>query len=254
MAQIVIYKSAGGGGLNEESALAWETLANRLRGLDNEVIREDRYMEPGRRGVIFGEVIAIYIGLKALDVVTDHALEVALERVLVTTKEWARKRFRARSDAPRPRPISITFYDEDGRIIAAFTITKDGERELPPAGDQQPSPTPFAHLAEAAIAGRAISVTLSGQEPDVWLLLKLTHDDTHLRVDAFVRDEHRAMVDVTNLPNRLIVTPEDGNAVIFHIEEADNELGAQVTATGWRCELYPSESGDGYVVLCYRES
>jgi hypothetical protein len=250
VAQIVIYKSAGNGGLNEESALAWEALASQLRGLDNEVIREDRYMEPGRRGVVFGEVIAIYIGLKAVDVITDHALEAALERVLAATKEWARSRFRARA---RP-PISISFYDEDGRTIATFTITKDGEQERSPTEDQQPGPTPFGHLAEAAKAGRTIAKDFAGKEPDVWMLLGLTNDDTHLRVDAYVGNEYRAMVDVTNLPNRLIVTPEVGDAVIFHVEEAENELGAQVTANGWRCDLISSQSGDGYVVLCYQES
>jgi hypothetical protein len=61
-------------------------LAVRLRDLQHDVRREDRYMEPGRVGVVFGEVVWIYPGVKAIDVVTDHAIEAMFGRILDTVK------------------------------------------------------------------------------------------------------------------------------------------------------------------------
>ena len=168
MARLVIYKAPAQGSLNEEFALAWEELADQLRDLGHDVRREDRYMEPGRRGITFGEVVAVYIGMKALDTVTGHVMDAALQRIIDAAKAWGRERFGKRGDAPNPRPVVITFFDEEGKVIRTWKIDKDGEQEQTPPDDQQQAWRPPVDLESGPVGDKAPAkdAAAKGEEPE----------------------------------------------------------------------------------------
>lgn len=251
MAAIVIYK-APSVSIGGDSVEAWEDLAARLRDLQHDVRREDRYMEPGRVGLIFGEVVWIYLGVKAIDVVTNHAIEAMLDRILDTVKAWGRQRFGKRKDAPRPRPMSVQIVDEDGKVLRTWRIDQDGEQETIPDSDASVTNRPAVEVHEAVppaweqVAGR--------REPEVLLLLRLTHDETHLRVDAFVAGQHRLVADLTRLPGHIAVSPTPGRVVTFLVDEIESDTGFEVSAEGFRFET--AENGDAgfLLVFCYTEA
>lgn len=237
--------------LSEETASAWEDLAERLRDLGHDVRREDRYMEPGRYGVVFGEVLAIYIGMKALDVVTDHAMEAALKRVIETVKAWGRERFGKRRDAARPRPISIAFLDENGRVIKSWKIDQEGEQEQTGPNEDENADRPPVEQLQPAPAGWD-EIPTGSREPQVLLLLRSTHKGAHIRADAFVAGKHRLVSDLTRLPAQLVVSPTPGRAIVFRVDENDSEAGVELKADGFRCELI--DAGEDTVpFLCYEE-
>jgi hypothetical protein len=209
-------------------------------------------MEPGRVGVVFGEVVWIYPGVKAIDVVTDHAIEAMFGRILDTVKAWGRERFGRRKDAPRPRPMSVQIVDEDGNVLRTWRIDQDGQQETVPDSDAPVTNRPDVNVHEAIppaweeVAGR--------REPQVFLLLRLTHEGTHLRVDAFVGGQHRLVADLTRLPGHIAVSPTPGRVVTFLIDETESDTGIEVSAEGFRCETAEIDDADSLLVFCYLEA
>jgi hypothetical protein len=132
VARLVIYKSPSQG-LDRESRLAWEALADRLRSLGHDVSREDEYLgreddvERGYRGVARGEAVQLYFVTKAHDTVLDPIME--------TAKVWGRERFSRRRHQPRTGTLSITFRDEKRRLIWSWKVDQDGEQEQTPANN-----------------------------------------------------------------------------------------------------------------------
>lgn len=252
MARLVVYKSPAVGGLDDESAIAWEDLAERLRGLGHEVRREDKYMEPGRLGLTWYEVVLVYLGIKALDTVTGDAMDAVLHRVIDVAKVWGRERFRKEPDKPRLRPLVISFLDEDGTVLHSWKIDKDGDGEQTLADDQAQNRYPHMDLESDSGADNALTkrVAVGGREPAVRLLCRLS--EGHLVVYAFVGDQHRSTLDITTLPMRFAVTPSNGRWVIFRVVEASNPAGVEMTAPGWRCDLSVLEEGI-VLILCYEE-
>jgi len=250
VADIVIYK-APPVALGGDSVEAWEELAAQLRDLDFDVRREDRYMEPGRVGVIFGEVVWIYLGMKAIDVVTDHALEAALERVLHKVKTWGRERFGKRAGVSRPRPMTIQIADEDGKLMRSWKIDQGDELESSSDVEGQTENRPAVDVHGAAPS--LPKPGPNGDTPQILLLLRLTHESTHLRVDAFVDGEHRILADLTHLPGRVAVSPLRGRVVTFQIDEIETGFGFQAVAEGYRCEAAETEDGESIVIFCYPE-
>jgi hypothetical protein len=252
--RLIVYKNPGQGGISEEKGMAWESLANDLRDLGCEVTRADKYMEPGRVGIVYGDVVLIYLGMKLVDTVTDRVMEGTLQRIIDAAKAWGRERFGPGRDKPRARPTSITICDEDGKIIYAWTVDGTGEHEKTPSGDQEQDsrrPPLLDDVDDMPAIDEILAGPVAERGPDIWLLLRLTHEETHLRVDAFVGHEHRAYSDITVLPSRFVVTPAQGRSVLFQVDEATDEAGFEVTAPGWRSELRPIENSDTLLALCW---
>jgi hypothetical protein len=79
-------------------------------------------------GVIFGEVVLIYIGMKAVDHLTDRAIDDLLGRLLEPLKAWAKRRVQTRIDRgnKRIKGTIVSVHDESGRQISP-TIRAMGE-------------------------------------------------------------------------------------------------------------------------------
>jgi hypothetical protein len=103
---------------------ALSVLIDELRelGLDGEI----SYRPPTGRGVTWYEVTLIYLGAKALDVVTGNAIEALLKLVTSKAIEWARLRL-GRGETVRPQ--SITIYGPGGKPLKTIRIKKDGAAE-----------------------------------------------------------------------------------------------------------------------------
>ena len=150
----------------------------------------------------------------------------------------------------------ILFLDDDGKVIRSWKIDKGGKQKQTPAVDTQQdrfTPIDFGDASTAKVKLRE-AVIADGEELEVWLLIRSTREEPHLKLEAYVGNERRAVVDITRLPVAFVVTPTDRQAVIFHVVEANNDLGAQVTSPGWRCELSQVEKSDAFVVLCHKEA
>jgi hypothetical protein len=80
-------------------------------------------------GVIFGEVVLIYVGMKAIDHLTDRAIDDLLGRLLEPLKGWAKKRVQTRIDRgnKRIKGTIISVHDESGRQVSP-TIRATGEQ------------------------------------------------------------------------------------------------------------------------------
>jgi hypothetical protein len=238
--------------IHGETVEAWEDLAARLRDLQHNVRREDRYMKPGRVGVVFGEVVWIYLGVKAIDVVTDHAIEAMLRRLLDTVKAWGRERFGRRENAPRPRPMSVKIADEDGNILRSWKIDQDGEQETVPDSDAPVTNGAAVNIHE--VVPPAWEEVDRGREPQVLLLLRMTDEGTQLRVDAFVAGQHRLVANLTRLPGHIAVSPTPGPVVTFLIDETESDTGIEVSAEGFRCETTESGDDELLLVFCYSDA
>jgi hypothetical protein len=237
MAVMVLYKRP----TVSLDAEAWEDLASRLREINPDVRREDRYMEPGRVGIIFGEFIVLYFGYKVIDVATDHAIEAMLTRIVETVKVWGRERFGGRSDSPRARPLTVQIVDEGGNVIRTWTIDKDGERNVVRGDDDPIINDPAVNVHEEVPA--TWDAAEGREEPKVLLSLRSTHEGRHLRVDAFVAGEHRLVADLTRIPARVAVSPSPGHLVTAVIDTNDDDE-LTVSAEGYRCELIETGNGD----------
>lgn len=73
-----------------------EDLASRLGDEDTEVRVVSQ--EPEGYGAIFGEVVVIYIVMKAIDNLTDKALDAFFARITEVAKKWAKERVQERID------------------------------------------------------------------------------------------------------------------------------------------------------------
>jgi hypothetical protein len=108
-----------GGGLRvtPESQGPLEDLASRLTDADTEarVISQ----EPESYGTIFGEVVVIYIAMKAIDKLTDKALDALFVRITDVAKKWAKERVQGRIDrgAKRVRSTYVEPRNEKGEQI-----------------------------------------------------------------------------------------------------------------------------------------
>lgn len=248
VADIVIFKSPATG-RSVDDAAAWEELAERLRELNQVVRRDDAYMEQGRYGVTWGEMVSLYVGMKAADVVTNHALETLLNRILEVVRRWGRERFEGRRNAARKRPTFVGILDEDGRVLKKWSIGEDGEQESsltdPDSGVEGPSvdlspalPRGWGHLGVEP-------------EPEVLIYFRSTHDETHLRADVFVGGDHRLLADLTRLPAVLVISPARGRRVAFQVNEVDDQFGVIVTSEEFRCERIELVESGALQIACY---
>lgn len=81
--------------------------------------------EIGGYGVTWWEVLLAYVGLKAADTTISNVTESLIDSV----KSFVQRR-RNEELQKRPRPFSLTIYDEDGRFVKRLEIKSDGEVEL----------------------------------------------------------------------------------------------------------------------------
>ena len=106
--------------LNEDRRIALEDLIDSLRqdGLDGEIA----YRPPTGRGVLWWEVVAIYVGGKFVDAVTGQIIKAALDQAVGRVTTWAKARLR-RGDTSRPQ--SITLYGPNGEVLKEIKVDKD---------------------------------------------------------------------------------------------------------------------------------
>jgi hypothetical protein len=110
-----------------------EDLASQLSDAETE-IRIDSNPLPGL-GVVFGEIVVIYIAMKAVDTLTEDALNALFARIVNVAKGWARKRVQDRIDAGMARVMAtyVEPRDENGRQVGpsvAARANPDGEVEV----------------------------------------------------------------------------------------------------------------------------
>lgn len=132
MARLVITLG-GGNAVAGDKLLALEALAARLSDTETDIRIETNPL-PGL-GVIFGEVVVIYVGMKALDTVTGNALDALFKRIVEVAKGWARERVQERIDrgAKRVMATYVEPRDEDGVQIGpsvAATANPDGKVDV----------------------------------------------------------------------------------------------------------------------------
>jgi hypothetical protein len=92
------------------------------------------------------------------------------------------------------------------------------------------------------------------REPQVLLLLRTTYDETILRVDAFVTGQNRVGANFTRLPGHIAVSPTLGQVVTFLVDEIEGDVGIEVSAEGFRCEIAEGRDANLILVLCYPEA
>jgi hypothetical protein len=123
----LVITTPSGVGFSDDVQEGLQELAHMLRdeSSDVEIARPD----PMRgNGVIFGEVVLIYIGMKAVDHLTDRAVDDLLGRLLEPVKAWAKRRVQTRIDRgnKRIKGTIVSVHDESGRQISP-TIRATGE-------------------------------------------------------------------------------------------------------------------------------
>ena len=275
MAEIVIYKAPGVYLDNEE---AWENLASQLRSLRHDVRREDAYLKPGQAAAAYAEVIWIYLGLKAIDVIADRALGEVIDRVLDTVKrwgrerlgrrkdiprqrmllvidavtQWSRKRLGKRKDVPRVRPLRVNIADEDGKILKTWTIGARGEREFIPGGDEALQYGVPIEVREAV--SPSWQEIVGDREPQVLFQLWPSRDEAELKVDAYVEGQRRNVAYFTRLPGEIVVTTPPGEVATFHIGKTLDATEFEVFARGYRCEIAGSSEQEFVLVFCYADN
>lgn len=124
MVQLVL--SLGGGWrTTTDSDEALQQFAEMLRDPDTEVRIE--IPEPGGYGVIWGEVVIIYLAMKTLDLLTDKALDALYERIADRAKEWTTKRVEDRVKAGKKRIMATTVRvaQEDGPEMGSIRAEAD---------------------------------------------------------------------------------------------------------------------------------
>jgi hypothetical protein len=81
--------------------------------------------EPGKYGVTWLEVVAIYVGAKVLDGMTADAIDIAVKKLANTAVDWAKARFRKHPDNTRPQYISL--YGPDGELLKSVQVDPKGD-------------------------------------------------------------------------------------------------------------------------------
>ncbi|MGA2531353.1 MAG: hypothetical protein ABSG36_19660 [Acidimicrobiales bacterium] len=113
----MVISLGGGVRVTPDTQGPLEDLASRLSNEDTEVRVVSQ--EPEGYGVIFGEVVVIYIVMKAIDNLTDKALDAFFARITEVAKKWARERVQERIDrgAKRVRATYVEPRNEKGEQI-----------------------------------------------------------------------------------------------------------------------------------------
>ena len=113
----MVITLGGGVRVTPESEEPLQDLASRLTDGDTEVRIASQ--EPEGYGVIFGEVVVIYIVMKAIDNLTDKALDAFFARITDVAKKWAKERVQERIDrgAKRVRATYVEPRNEKGEQI-----------------------------------------------------------------------------------------------------------------------------------------
>jgi len=141
-AEVRLVLTIGGGWkLTDERREPIEHLAEKLRsdGLEVSIVPP----EPMRGvGLIFGELVLVYVVMKTVDNLTNRALDALIDRLTEPIKKWARDRVQERLDAKnaRIRGTTVVVMDEEGRQIGP-TIRVTAEPEGEPQVDVLPPPS-----------------------------------------------------------------------------------------------------------------
>ncbi len=77
----------------------------------------------------------IYLGSKALDSLTSHAIDAVISKTFGVAVAWAKGRFRQHPDLVRPQYVAL--YDADGNILKSVKIERSGEEEDRTAEDRK---------------------------------------------------------------------------------------------------------------------
>jgi hypothetical protein len=106
-----------------------EDLANRLTDAETEVRVISQ--EPQGRGVTWGEVVIIYIATKALDNLTDKALDAFFARIAGVARKWAREQVQERSNAghARVRPTFVEPRNQSGELVGPTVVKAEADSE-----------------------------------------------------------------------------------------------------------------------------
>lgn len=96
-------------------------------------------------GVTWWEALYIYLGTKALDAVTGHAFQLALDGITEKAQQWYRGR-RDLKDSKRPFYLGI--LDEEGTVLRALEIRPDGFAKDVTAREQSKPLKPRPEAAE----------------------------------------------------------------------------------------------------------
>ena len=96
-------------------------------------------------GVTWWEVLYIYFGTKALDGVTGHAFQLALDGITEKARQWYHGR---RDTQENRRPFYLGLLDEEGNVLRALEIRPDGSSEDVTTREQSKPPRPRPEAAE----------------------------------------------------------------------------------------------------------
>lgn len=130
MATRLVVTLGGGVRITSDTEGLLKELASRLADSDTEVRVTSQ--TPEGYGVIWGEVVIIYVAMKALDTLTEKALGAFIDRVVTTAKTWAKERVQERIDggAKRVRATHVELRNELGEQVGpSVSATAD------PSGD-----------------------------------------------------------------------------------------------------------------------
>jgi len=159
----------GGWTLSDQRRADVETFVAVLDpSVDIATIVPPRPMKPGHRGLAWGEIVIVYIGMKALDLVTEKALDEAARRILESAKKWARGRVQGRLGNARVMSTFVQVRDEDGRSLGFVSANPTDDKsdvvisEAKPDDSVTPPPFDWAELDE----GRSGTGSSSGSGAD----------------------------------------------------------------------------------------
>jgi hypothetical protein len=143
----------GGWSLNEARRQALEDLAEELPDeLAPVEIVEPTPMQG--RGLAWGEIALVYIGMKALDLATEQAINATARQVIEAGKRWARKRMQGRLGNPRAQRPSVDVLDAEGKSLGgvAAAPSEDGTAveviERPPDQVLRPPPVDWEEQSD----------------------------------------------------------------------------------------------------------
>jgi hypothetical protein len=117
MATRLVVTLGGGVQITGDSEVPLKELASLLVDSETEV-RVISQM-PAGYGVIWGEVVIVYVAMKALDMLTNKALDAFMDRIMTAAKTWAKQRVQeriARGDR-NVRATHVEIRNEQGEQV-----------------------------------------------------------------------------------------------------------------------------------------
>ena len=129
MPQILIRAGRATEIMRPERRSDLDELVSRLRSEGMVVDLQLTEHIPGRRGIVWGESVAIYIAGAASGAVISNIVG----DIYKQAKSWAAARFKKKQEASgengNPRPESFTILGPDGKVLRTWKIDRNGEHE-----------------------------------------------------------------------------------------------------------------------------